>query len=703
MTEESAATPRRPILRRVLKWTGIGLATIIVLIIVAIIVIPHVVNTAFVKHKIEQVAQEKTGRQVTIAGPLSLSLFPWVGFDAHNVTMANAAGFGEKPFMHVKEAKIHAKLLPLIFKHVEVSGITFDTPTINLARNKDGKSNWQDLAGGKKTATGKPKKTGPLANLSVGRIAISNGTLDYNDAASGKHYTIKQFGLKANNLAPGRFFPLALNMRLASTAPHLNAKILLDTQAEFDQTGKELTLGRGTLGATLSGFGGNKPLTLAANWNRIALNANAGTANVAGLALALAGLKAKLDASARDLNGSPAVSGHLDVPPFSPRKFLAALGDPLPTSLKGFNRASLSADLSAGKNSLSLNNLKLALDHTALTGSLGVPALDRGALRFRLAADKIDLDNYLVTGSGAKTRIGAAHGKNFMETRLPGRLLKKLDLAGRLSIGRLSGFGLEASDLALNLNAADGTLHADPIQAKLYSGSYSGAITLAAAGQGVSLVTEQTLQNVDVGGLIGALSGQQRLSGVGNMKTSLKGEGDTVGELLNTLTGNASLSLQHGAIDGIDLWDSLRRAWLLVKEHKRSPPAAGPKRTQITNLKAHATINRGKVTNDVLVAELPFLSVTGHGTIDLNRDEVDYDLLATVIKTPTAEGKSVAELKGLEVPISISGSLSDFSAAPDIKKALEARVKAAARRKLEQEKKKLKDKLLKELTGGGGG
>ncbi len=703
MAEKPAAPVRRSASRRVLKWAGIVVATIVVLVIVAIIVIPHVINTVAVKHKIEQIARQDTGREVTIAGPLSLSLFPWVGFDARDVTMANATGFGGKPFMHVKEADIHAKLIPLIFGRVEVSGITFDTPTVNLARNKGGTSNWQDLVGGKKSAANETpqKNRAPLANLSVGRLAIKDATLDYDDAASGKHYTITQFDLSASNLAPGKSFPLTLSTQLASTAPHLNAQIKLDTQAEFDKTAKEITLGKGTFDAVLSGFGGNEPVTFSANWNRITLNENTGTASVAGLMFALANLKAKLDASAKNLGNNPEISGRLEVPPFSPRKLLVALGNPLPTSLKGFDTANLSADLSAQKNALALNHLKLALDATALTGTLGVPDLSRGALRFRLAADKINLDNYLVTGGGEKTRVGITHGKSFMETRLPGRLLKKLDLAGQLSIGQLSGFGLDASDLALTLNAANGTLQADPIQAKLYSGNYGGTLTLATAGQGMSLVTTQTMQSVNVGKLIGALSGQQRLTGIGDMKLSLKGQGDTVGELMNTLAGNAILTLQNGAIEGIDLWDTLSRAYLLIKEHKQSAPAAGPQRTQITSLKAHATIDKGKVMNDALVAELPFVSVTGHGVIDFIRDQLDYHLLATVIKTPTAKGKNIAALKGLEVPISVSGSLSDFSAAPDIKEALKARLQSAAKRKLDQEKDKLKKKLLQELLGGG--
>lgn len=167
------------------------------------------------------------------------------------------------------------------------------------------------------------------------------------------------------------------------------------------------------------------------------------------------------------------------------------------------------------------------------------------------------------------------------------------------------------------------------------------------------------------------------------------------------LNGNVDFSIRDGTLHGIDLWDSLHRAYVFFKEHKKLPESKGPKVTKITNLKAHAVIKQGKFTTDTLVARLPFLAVTGHGSIDFFKHRaVDYHLLATVVKTPDISGQNLAKLKSAEVPIRISGSLSDLSVYPNIEDALKQRVKSEVEEKIEEKKKDLKKQLMEGLLGG---
>jgi AsmA protein len=697
MSEKSPKPRRRPVWLRVLAWTGITVGALVVLIIIAIFVIPFFVNTGLIKRQVENVASHETGRRIAIAGPLSLSLFPWVGFDAHNVTMANAKGFGPKPFLHAKEAKIYVKVWPLLFHHVQVSGVAFGTPTLNLVRDKRGRTNWRDLTGGGKKPTSRPgKNNAPLAHVSVASITINDGTLEYTNAEAGKHYRITGFGLKANHLAPDKPFPLSFHTRLSSDHPHFRAQIKFNASAEFDKSANKANLAKGTLGARVTSFGGNEPINLNAQWKRIALDSRAGTATLSGLSLAFSGLRARLDAKATQLNKDPRLAGHLDVPPFSPRKLLAALGKPMPRGIKGFNRASLGADLNAKTNALALANLVLKLDDSTITGSAGIPNLAKRSLRFDLAFNRINLADYLVAGA-TQAHVGAAHGKTFTQTRLPGRLLKNLVFNGKLAIGKLTGFGLEAKNLSLNLNAAHGKLEAAPIAASVYSGSYRGAIAVTSADRGMRLKTTDNLKDIDLAQLIASLSGTKRLSGTGELQFTLAGEGATVGELLSTLTGKAKLSIADGALEGVDLWTALKRAWLFAKKHVRVP-ATGPKRTKIVNLKTHAVLDKGKLTTDTLVARLPFLSVTGHGNIDFfNHNAVNYKLLATVLKTPKVSGESLTGLKGAEVPIRLSGNLENLAVFPDIATALKARGESRVKKKLDEQKKKLRQKLSREL------
>jgi len=708
---DSPTQQRKSPARRILKWTGITLGSLVALLVIAVLVIPHLVNLGPVKHEIEHVASQSTGRKVTIDGPLSLSLFPWVGFGAENVTMSNAPGFGDKPFMQVKEADIHVQLIPLIFHSVKVSGITLDHLTLNLERNAKGTSNWQDLAGTSQVGTRQQQQEAPsdktnLAHLSVGRVALNDMSLNYDDAKADTHYTLSGINLQANDIASGHPFPLRFHVVFNSRQPHVNVTLDLDTQVQFDAALEHIELNQGTLSTRISGGGLSGTLDAETRWQKIGLDPKAGNAKLQQLQTTVAGTTMHLDAEAQGLRTQPVINGHLSIAPFSPRKLLATLGDPIPDNLQGLDRASLDTDLHSAGKGVSLDHLQLKIDNSILTGKFAVPDFSRQALRFDLTLDTIDLNHYLPAGSGPAEHAAVTHSKKFMETRLPGRLLSKLDMAGQLHIGGLSGFGLNATGITLNLNAANGVVTLDPLAATLYGGSYGGSIKLARAGQGISLTTSQKLTHVDAGKVITALGGGSRLSGTADALIKLQGQGDTVAELFDTLKGNATFSIQHGALEGINLWDSLERAYALVKDHKRLP-ASGPKRTEFANFKGAASIAHGVINNDALEADLPFIALTGSGKVNLVKHYLDYDLLAKVVKTPKTANADLSQLKGMTVPMHVSGDFSNISSVPDIKKALEARAKAAVQKKLDEQKKSARDKLKKKLqdllNGGGGG
>jgi AsmA protein len=309
--------------------------------------------------------------------------------------------------------------------------------------------------------------------------------------------------------------------------PHFKAQVKLDTQMAFNGASGIVTLDDGSFTSEITQAGlGTESLPVNAQWKSISLDQTAGTAILSGLAVKLANLNARLNAKASGLNRTPTLSGHLEVPGFAPRPFFAALGDTIPTTFKGFKQASLATDLDASSQFARLTNLKLRLDDTTLTGSAAIVNFGTHALRFNLAADWIDLDNYLPASAKQSAPVVAeSHGKNFAETRLPGDLLKKLNLSGKLAIGQLTGFGLLAQNLAVTLNAANGTLAADPIAATLYGGSYSGKLSAAAAGNGIRLTTAQKLMQVDTGKLIGALSGSARLTGAADVRHQTRNVG----------------------------------------------------------------------------------------------------------------------------------------------------------------------------------
>ncbi len=72
------------------------------------------------KDRIITKVEEETGRQLKLEGDINLSYYPWLGLEVSGVTLGNAEGFGEAPFMHADIVALRIKTLPLLKKHNEL-------------------------------------------------------------------------------------------------------------------------------------------------------------------------------------------------------------------------------------------------------------------------------------------------------------------------------------------------------------------------------------------------------------------------------------------------------------------------------------------------------------------------------------------------------------------------------------------------------
>ena len=71
------------------------LGFLVLLVIVAIVVLPMVVDPNDYKDEITAAVKDKTGRTLEIDGDIQLSVFPWLGADIGPTRLGNAAGFDE--------------------------------------------------------------------------------------------------------------------------------------------------------------------------------------------------------------------------------------------------------------------------------------------------------------------------------------------------------------------------------------------------------------------------------------------------------------------------------------------------------------------------------------------------------------------------------------------------------------------------------
>jgi AsmA protein len=128
--------------------------------------------------------------------------------------------------------------------------------------------------------------------------------------------------------------------------------------------------------------------------------------------------------------------------------------------------------------------------------------------------------------------------------------------------------------------------------------------------------------------------------------------------VLGSLSGELGLNLSDGALEGINIWYEIRKG--MAKYKGLEQPAPEPDRTVFSRMQLDALVSEGVANTRQLVAELPFLTLTGKGSVNLGQSTADLRLVAAVRNAPElANDPLTAELRGRQLPFRVSGPLDD--------------------------------------------
>ena len=314
-----------------------------------------------------------------------------------------------------------------------------------------------------------------------------------------------------------------------------------------------------------------------------------------------------------------------------------------------------------------------------------------GTFRLTLTADLIDLTRYMepATDANVDARRGEAA---VMPVDIPADLIRPLNVRGTLSVAEAYLGQMRFENVELGVNAANGRLRIHPISAGLFGGSYSGDVRLNVSGNTPVISVNENIRDVGLGPLAVAMFEQENITGSINGTFRLSGRGDNSAAIQQSLNGDMSFELRDGAWEGIDVWHELRSARALVKGEATPKPAL-PARTQFNTVRVTGTVTDGVMHSDDLFAELPFMQITGNGTVNIYEATVDYSIVGRVLERPEfmqdATAEEIDDFTQAIVPFRVRGPLSEPSIQPDIEAMLKKRVK-----------KEIKDKLLDRLLGG---
>jgi len=642
---------------------------VIALVVVVLLAVWLLVNPNDYKGRIAAAVKDSTGRELILNGDIKLSVFPWVALQLGPASLGNPPGFGAEPFLAFNRAGVRVKVLPLLSKELVVDRIDLDGLDLRLRKNAQGVGNWENFGKTPKTAV----KAGAddeseFRSLKLAGIRVTNGRLSY------AGMVIEKFSLDMGAIGEHGVTPISVAFDANPGVPGETLSVSAKFDLSADTREKDFKLAGVSFSGLIARPGEDRPVHWEMTAPAMELNLSAQTAAVPSFALSYGSARVTGQLRATKIIDDLSATGSAALAPLVLREFAPRLGVTVPKTNdpRALAQLSASSDFSYGANGLRLTEVQAQLDDTHLKGDLSTGGEPR-ALKFNLTVDQINLDRYRSADEGAASPAAGA-GKSSQGTKAA-QDSKLPDVDGTLTVGSLHFSPLDFTAVHMTLAVKNNVVHVFPFQAQIDGGSYSGNVTADLRGAVPALSVDEHLSGVDVARLLAGTSYKGRLSGRGNVDLKATARGATLDPVMQTLNGHFDANLADGALEGVDLGYEVGIAESLFK-HSAPPARSTPPRTRFDAFKLSAEIVNGVAATKDITISSPVLRVTGQGNANLASKAIDYQLLASILKSP---GTTLAD-----IPVKVTGTYLSPTIRPDV----EALAKSEVNQKLKDVLKK---------------
>jgi AsmA protein len=328
----------------------------------------------------------------------------------------------------------------------------------------------------------------------------------------------------------------------------------------------------------------------------------------------------------------------------------------------------------AGKYRLRKATLKL--DQNTLTGAISITPKDpRPLLLAQLNGGKLDFSAYTAestSSSGGSTGAPSNGSTGWSKEPIS---LKGLDAVDADIDLRAQSINLGVSQLGktdVTAKLRDGLLTLTLRDVRLFQGAMAGKINLR-GGDRVAFDTNVRANGVQLEPLLGQLLDMDRLAGSGNTTLALKGRGQSLDQIMSSLSGNGSVKFTDGLIKGIDLAAMMRNL--------KSAFGGFDSATEFSSLDGTFSMDQGVLQNVDLALLSPLFKAAGKGSVDIGGQAMNY------VVTPTR----LSDDAEFSVPVTITGPWDNLKFRPDLDKLLNLLLDKKL--KDSEEAKKLKKKL----------
>ena len=639
-------------MKRLLKWLSIIIGSLVLLILLAALVIPHLIDVQRYKPQIEEKVSEATGRPFTMGEDLKLSLFPWVGLSLSDVRLGNPPGFEEEEFLAVKSFQVEVKLVPLFSKDVQVRRFVLEQPRIVAVKQKDGRGNWEGLVGGEADVAAIEKKGArglPLEAFAVDEFAIKEGSVIWIDHVSETRKEITHVNLLLKEVSLDRAIPMSFSAQVEDWP--------FSIQGQVGPVGTEPGKGRIALDVTVKAL------------NQVETSVKGALANV---------------------TVDPTYDLAIQVAPFSLRELMASLGRDQALTTKdptALSRIAFKTNVKGDSQSVSLSDGVVEVDQSRIDFSAAVQDFTKPRSIFTFKMDALDVDRYLPEGSEEGSTKEDSQGDGDEATAPGYEALRSIDLAGEADIGKILVSGVQFDNLHVEVSAREGIINVDPVGLQLYQGELSGKAALDVRQDVPRSQLEVHMADVQFLPILTRVSGKEFLEGVLQSDMTLLAQGDTQEDIKRTLNGKGEFLFRDGAIVGINLTEMIQNV-----KSAFGATGQGPKpRTDFSEFRIPFTITKGIMDTQNTTLVSPLVRITANGKADLVNEILNMRVVPKFVATLRGQGDAVRRA-GVMVPVLVTGPFKSPVFSPDLAGMLKEQIMEEGIPGPEELKKLIKDK-----------
>lgn len=637
-----------------MKWIIRLIGVLLVIVIVAGVSVLFLPADRIAKLAADQI-RLATGRNVSINGDVSLTLWPVLGVSADGLEVGNADWARQGPMLTAENTTIGLDARSLLVGEIRFTRIEATRPTIRLESRKDGRASWifTDGGGEAQIETATDTQSAPQPVL-IERLEVTDATLIYDAEGSD---LVSYSGVDLTLDWPDRLgtADISASLRPAESAVQLSASI--GRFADF--------------------IAGELQLL------DVSLTAAEGTVRILGRG-SLAG----------------EIAGQLSLDLKNSDAFLGALGLPepgLPPTL-GQSVAMVSELTLTPDRRLSLRALDADLGGNRLRGGADINLNGTPQINAQFQAGALDLRAALDSGGSGGT---GATGQGWSRAPIDASGLAAFD--GQIALTAqsvdLGQFKLGATRTLLRNERSRMVFELREVMA--YDGTLSGEFVVNNR-SGLSMGGNLQARNIGMQAVLRDAIDFDRLTGAANAELSFLASGSSVHALMNSISGNGAIAFGKGTIIGIDL-DRLMRSGQV-----------GGGTTVFDSLTASFKMDGGVLRNDDLLLSLSAYEARGAGEVGLGAQTLDYTFTPIALRANSGAGIAIpVRIRG---PWSSPRILPDVEAAIELnfaeeKEKLKQEAEAALRRTVAEELKlgdgaeadlegAVQDKLEKEISKG---